>query len=187
MRKIRPGCTWMYRSAPYRNHEQARPRIAELNEGFQRSFSQFDSACTEFIDTRTLDSIGVLGWPAPCFDLPLHCRSACARPTLRVAASLRALSLERLAWIEHLAAFDDEVELVSRPHGGVRPNNPAAAAKLVRQANDGDRHRLIIAYSQRHQACRSAGRAADQVRTSDQHEDGQSARPHRAALVTRSR
>jgi hypothetical protein len=79
--------------------------------------------------------------------------------------------LERLAWIEHLAAFDDEVELVSRPHGGVRPNNPAAAAKLVRQANDGDRHRLIIAYSQRHQACRSAGRPADQVRTSDQHEE----------------
>ena len=39
--------------------------------------------------------------------------------------------------------------------------------------------------SQRHQAFRSAGRAADQIRASDQHEDCQSARPHRAALVTR--
>jgi hypothetical protein len=38
---------------------------------------------------------------------------------------------------------------------------------------------------QRHQAFRSAGRAADQIRAGHQHEDRQSARPHRAAVTTR--
>src|SRR5204863_243187 len=36
---------------------QAGPRIAELSQGFQRSLGKFDSSCTEFIDTRSLDSI----------------------------------------------------------------------------------------------------------------------------------
>ncbi len=40
---------------------------------------------------------------------------------------------------------------------------------------------------QRHQACRSAGRAADQVRASDQHENCARARPDRVALVARPR
>jgi hypothetical protein len=43
------------------------------------------------------------------------------------------------------------------------------------------------ASEERQQAFRPAGRAADQIRANNQHEDCQSARPHRAALVTRPR
>jgi len=42
-------------------------------------------------------------------------------------------------------------------------------------------------HPQGRQSRRTAGAAADPVRASDQHEDGQSARPHRAALVARPR
>src|SRR5437879_5291169 len=54
---------------------QAGPRIAELSQGFQRSLGKFNSSCTEFIDTRSLDSIGRYAWPARRFNFPLrHCR-----------------------------------------------------------------------------------------------------------------
>src|SRR5437868_9411613 len=58
-----------------RDLAQAGPRIAELSQGFQRSLGKFNSSCTEFIDTRSLDSIGRFAWPARRFNFPLrHCR-----------------------------------------------------------------------------------------------------------------
>src|SRR5258707_11876560 len=53
-----------------RDLAQAGPRIAEFSEGFQRGFGQFDASRTEFIDTRTLDSIGAVAWPARRFNFP---------------------------------------------------------------------------------------------------------------------
>jgi hypothetical protein len=55
-----------------RDLAQAGPRIAELSQGFQRSLGKFDSSCTEFVDTRALDSIRGPIRPSRRFDFPLR-------------------------------------------------------------------------------------------------------------------
>src|SRR5437762_4597886 len=70
-----------------RDLAQAGPRIAELSECFQRSLGKFDSSCTEFVDTRTLDSIRGPTRPSRSFDLPLRHSSFLGTPKLRITAS----------------------------------------------------------------------------------------------------
>src|ERR1700721_1888070 len=55
-----------------RDLTQAGPRIAELSQGFQRSLRKFDSACTEFVNTPTLDSIRGPARPSRRFNFPLR-------------------------------------------------------------------------------------------------------------------
>src|SRR5450631_3042532 len=55
-----------------RDLAQAGPRITELSQGFQRSLGKFDSSRTEFVDTRTLDSIRGPIRPSRRFNFPLH-------------------------------------------------------------------------------------------------------------------
>src|SRR6202163_1473600 len=55
-----------------RNLAQAGPRIAKLSQAFQRSLGKFDSASTEFVDTRTLDPIRGPVRPSRRFNFPLY-------------------------------------------------------------------------------------------------------------------
>src|SRR5258707_14305411 len=55
-----------------RDLAQAGPRIAELSQGFKRSLGKLDSSCTEFVDTRTLDSIRGSARPSHRFSFPLR-------------------------------------------------------------------------------------------------------------------
>jgi hypothetical protein len=55
-----------------RDFAQAGPRIAKLGQSFQRGLGKLDSSRTEFVDTRTLNSIRGPARPLRRFNFPLR-------------------------------------------------------------------------------------------------------------------